>query len=142
LLKCKEYVDSRIATARRYMEDAQAAANNEQKSSVGDKYETGRAMMQMERDKAAMQLSEAVKLNNALRQIPAETRSQKIVPGSIVTTKTKKIFICIGIGKLNLDGEEVLVIAPTSPLGSALMGLMAEDQITFNGELIQILEIE
>lgn len=124
------------------MNDAQEAANDEQRSSAGDKYETGRAMMQIERDKAASQLSEAFRLRNALSQILPETNSQKIVLGSLVTTKTKKIFICIGIGKLNLEGEDIFVVAPTSPLGAALMGLARNDKVTFNSELIQILEIE
>jgi len=141
LLTCQQYVESRINTARRSMDDAQAAANDEQKSSAGDKYETGRAMMQIERDKAAMQLSEAMKLKNILIQISPEVHSKKIVLGSLVRTKTKKIFICIGIGKLNLDGEDILVVAPTSPLGTALMGLTKDDQTTFKGELMQILEI-
>ncbi len=142
LLRCQQYVESRIATATRYMNDAQEAANDEQRSSAGDKYETGRAMMQIERDKAAAQLSEAFRLRNAFSQILPEINSQKIVLGSLVTTKTKKIFICIGIGKLNLEGEDILVVAPTSPLGASLMGLARNDKFNFNGEMIQILDIE
>jgi transcription elongation GreA/GreB family factor len=124
------------------MDDAQEAANDEQRSSAGDKYETSRAMMQIERDKAAAQLSEALRLRNTFSQILPENNSQKIVLGSLVTTKTKKIFICIGIGKLNLEGEDILVVAPTSPLGAVLMGLARNDKFNFNGELIQILNIE
>ncbi len=124
------------------MNDAQEAANDEQRSSAGDKYETGRALMQIERDKAAAQLSEAFRLRNAFSQILPEINSQKIVLGSLVTTKTKKIFICIGIGKLNLEGEDILVVAPTSPLGASLMGLARNDKFNFNGEMIQILDIE
>jgi transcription elongation GreA/GreB family factor len=142
LLRCQQYVESRIATARRCMDDAQEAANDEQRSSAGDKYETSRAMMQIERDKAAAQLSEALRLRNTFSQILPENNSQKIVLGSLVTTKTKKIFICIGIGKLNLEGEDILVVAPTSPLGAVLMGLAINDKFNFNGELIQILNIE
>ena len=44
------------------MANAQESANAEEKSSAGDKYETGRAMMQIERDKAAQQLNESMKL--------------------------------------------------------------------------------
>ena len=99
------------------MVNAQQAANEEDKSSVGDKYETGRAMMQIERDKAAQQLDEALKLKNIIDQISVETGSGKIMLGSLVITNSKKIFISIGIGKLFLDDEEFLVVAPGSPLG-------------------------
>ncbi len=56
LALCHNYVDQRITNSKQAMDDAQAAANEEGKSSAGDKYETGRAMAQIERDKAAQQL--------------------------------------------------------------------------------------
>jgi len=141
LTECYRYVELRVATAKQSMDNAQQAANEEGKSSAGDKYETGRAMMQIERDKAAHQLNEAIKLKNVLDQISSEGRVDKIVLGSLVITSTKKIFISIGIGKLNFAGEDFLVVAPSSPLGIALMGLKKGDQITFNKEAITIVEI-
>jgi transcription elongation GreA/GreB family factor len=123
------------------MINAQEAANEEDKSSVGDKYETGRAMMQIERDKAAQQLDEAIKLKNIIDQISIETGSEKIMLGSLVITNSKKIFISIGIGKLLLGDEEFLVVAPGSPLGKQLLGLKVNDEITFNKERLRILQI-
>ena len=141
LAECKRYVASRIATANQSMVNAQEAANEEGKSSVGDKYETGRAMMQIERDKAAQQLDEAFKLKNIIDHISIEAVSGKIMLGSLVITNSKKIFISIGMGKMTLDGEEFLVVAPASPLGKALMGLKANDEIVFNKERLTILQI-
>ena len=141
LAECKRYVASRIATANQSMVDAQEAANEEGKSSVGDKYETGRAMMQIERDKAAQQLDEALKLKNIIDHISIEGASEKITLGSLVITNSKKIFISIGMGKVTLDGEEFLVVAPASPLGKMLMGLKVNDEIVFNKEALKILQI-
>ena len=123
------------------MINAQQAANEEDKSSVGDKYETGRAMMQIERDKAAQQLDEALKLKNIIDHLSIETGSGKIILGSLVITNSKKIFISIGIGKLILDDEEFLVVAPGSPLGKQLMGLKVNDETMFNKEQLTILQI-
>jgi transcription elongation GreA/GreB family factor len=142
LNKCREYVDSRIATAKQSMDDAQQAANEEGKSSAGDKYETGRAMMQIERDKAAQQLEEAIKLKTTLDKINPDIKFERVSLGSLVTTQGKKIFISIGIGKLNVDDIEFLVVGPNSPLGKALTGLQVNDQLTFNKELITVLEID
>jgi transcription elongation GreA/GreB family factor len=141
LAECKRYVASRIATANQSMIDAQEAANEEGKSSVGDKYETGRAMMQLERDKAAQQLDEALKLKAIIDHLSIEAFSGKVMLGSLVITNSKKIFISIGMGKMTLDGEEFLVVAPASPLGKALMGLKVNDEILFNKERLTILEI-
>ena len=56
---CQTYIQQRILTAKQAIEAAQQAANNETKSSSGDKYETGRAMMQLEIEKDSAQLSES-----------------------------------------------------------------------------------
>lgn len=142
LQECKEYVSKRIATSTQAMEGAQQAANEEGKSSAGDKYETGRAMMQIERDKAAQQLNEALKLKEILDRINPELHHEKISLGSLVITSTLKIFVTIGIGKLKVDGNDFLVVAPASPLGKTLMGLKAGDTFSFNktsNTIIQIL---
>ena len=141
LAECKRYVASRIATANQSMISAQEAANEEGKSSVGDKYETGRAMMQIERDKAAQQLDEAFKLKNIIDHISIEAGSGKVISGSLVITNSKKIFISIGMGKVTIHGEEFLVVAPASPLGKMVMGLKVNDEILFNKERLTILQI-
>ena len=141
LVKCREYVESRIATAQQAKDDAQAAANEESKSSVGDKYETGRSMMQIEGEKAAHQLAEALKLKNILDRLLPGARSEKVIVGSLVITDANKVFIAIGIGKLNVDNDEVLVVAPTSPLGKVLMGHSANDRVFFNNVAMIIREV-
>lgn len=141
LVKCREYVESRIATAQQAKDDAQAAANEESKSSVGDKYETGRSMMQIEGEKAAHQLAEALKLKNILDRLLPGARSEKVIVGSLVITDANKVFIAIGIGKLNVDNDEVLVVAPTSPLGKVLMGHSANDRVFFNNVTMIIREV-
>ena len=140
LIKCREYVDSRIATAQQAKTDAQAAANEESKSSVGDKYETTRSMMHLEGEQAAYQLAEALKLRTLLDRLP-DTQSKKIVSGSLVITNVNKIFVSIGIGKVNVNGEEILVVASTSPLGKILMGRCKNDRVTFNDQSMTILEV-
>ena len=141
LTECKRHVESRINTARQSMHDAQQSANEESKSSAGDKYETGRAMMQIERDKAAQQLDEALKLKNTLEQISLQARSDNIMLGTLVITDSKKIFISIGLGKVTIDDQEFLVVAPASPLGKVLMGLKVNDQAVFNKERLTILQL-
>ena len=70
-----------------------------------------------------------------------EMGSEKIMLGSLVITNSKKIFISIGVGKLILDDEEFLVVAPGSPLGKQLMGLKVNDETMFNKERLTILQI-
>ena len=54
---CVEIIQQRINAAVQAMQNAQEAANSEEKSSAGDKYETGRAMNHLEKDMHARQLA-------------------------------------------------------------------------------------
>ena len=123
------------------MKHAQDSANAEEKSSAGDKYETGRAMAQIERDKAAHQLEEALKLKSILNQINPVAVVNKVIQGSLVITEANRFYLAISIGKIEVDGEDFLVIAPTSPLGQELLNLKARDQFTFNKQVHVIREI-
>jgi hypothetical protein len=59
---CIAYVQTRMQAAQNAFNDAEQASNDDTKSSAGDKYETGRAMMQQEKDRNTIQLNEANKL--------------------------------------------------------------------------------
>jgi len=60
------YIDQRIDAAKKAIGEAQASANEETKSSAGDKYETGRAMMQLAIEQNSTQLAKKY----FLRSIP------------------------------------------------------------------------
>jgi transcription elongation GreA/GreB family factor len=142
LLKlCREYVSQRIRTTQDAIASAQAAANDETKSSSGDKYETTRAMMQLEIEKNAVQLSEALKLKQALDHIKIDNQSAAVMPGSVVITNQGNYFIAISAGKLEVDGKVFFTIAPSSPIGLRLQGLKAGETTNFNGRDFQIHEI-
>ncbi len=130
-----------MLTATTAMNDAQRSANEEDKSSAGDKYETGRAMMQIERDKAASQLEEALKLKRILDQIRPEVQHERILTGSVVITLLHNIFIAIGAGKIKVEGEDFLVVGSQSPLGKALMGKKPGDEFLFNNQSNAIVKI-
>jgi len=63
---CLAYIDERIQVANQAIQFAQDSANDETKSTAGDKYETGRAMAQLEIEKINAQLNESKKLSKIL----------------------------------------------------------------------------
>lgn len=129
---CLQQVEQRITTAREAMDAAQAAANNEGKSSAGDKYETGRAMMQLERDQNARLLSEALKLKQALDNIDPSRLHERAQTGSLLITDQGRYYLSISLGKLELNGQEWIALSPVTPLGSSLLGLKAGEATVFN----------
>ena len=139
---CLQLVEQRITTAKDAMDAAQAAANTEGKSSAGDKYETGRAMMQLERDQHARLLAEALKLKQALDNLDPSRTHQKIQSGSLCLTSAGNYYISISLGKLVHINEEYIALSPVTPLGSSLIGLQAGDTFEFNKRKITIQHVE
>ena len=53
---CQEFVNQKLDTIQKTILSNKEALNSETKSSAGDKHETGRAMLQLEMEKAGQQL--------------------------------------------------------------------------------------
>jgi transcription elongation GreA/GreB family factor len=136
--RCQSYVQQRIDTARQAMQSAQESANMEEKSSAGDKYETGRAMAQLERDRHAQLLAEALKLSQDLAKINVEKQYETVQPGSLIVTNRGIFFISTSVGKLTLDGQDYFAISSAAPIGQALAGKRAGESATFNRMTYQI----
>jgi hypothetical protein len=138
---CLALVQQRIANAKQAMNAAQESANTEEKSSAGDKYETGRAMAQIERDKAAQQLNEAIVLKNSLNRITTKSSANQVSLGSVVKTDKNHFFIAISVGKQRVGDTDYFVVAPTTPIGQLLIGLKVGSQFPFVNQTHTIKEI-
>lgn len=138
---CMKLINSRIQTAHQSMEAAQKAANSETKSSVGDKYETGRAMMQLEKEKNARQLAQCLQLKQQLVQTDFSSNSETIGPGSLVYTNHGNFIIGIGLGKISYDNQPWLSISTLSPIGKQLKGLKIGASFSFNNKTYEILKV-
>lgn len=142
LTLCHAVVQQRVDTARQAMTAAQESANEEGKSSAGDKYETGRAMAQIERDRYARLLADALAMARDLARINADKTYTSIFSGSVVTTDRGVFFISIGAGKLLADtGTAVFAVSPASPVALALTGKTTGDQVLFNKLTYTILAV-
>ena len=85
-------LNDRISNAEKAMKDAQDSANQEEKSSAGDKYETGRAMGQLQRDMNAKQSILAKKELAYLQQLSTSPKNQ-VGTGALVKTNNGIYFI-------------------------------------------------
>ncbi len=136
---CLAYVQLRLDAARAGMAAAQESSNSETKSSAGDKYETGRAMAQQERDRYAAQLHEAQQLLAALHKLNPELPADTVRPGALAATSLGLFYISIGAGKLTTaEGQEFLAISPAAPLAVALSGRRTGETVVFNGKPVQL----
>lgn len=132
--QCLEYVQSRMDAAQQGIDEAQQASKEDTKSSAGDKYETGRAMMQQETDRNMAQLNEANKLKVALNAINPFAAHTTIDTGSVVKTNNGNFYLAISAGTLQVDGVSYFAISPASPIGVKLKGLKPGDKFELNGK--------
>ena len=139
--RCLAYVQERILTATEAMQAAQESANSESKSSAGDKYETGRAMAQLERDRHAQLLADAKRMLADLEKINPGITTSVVVPGSLVRTSRGTFFLAISAGKLTLDGADYFAVSVASPIGALLLGKKAGEVVMFNKMGYEVLGI-
>ena len=107
------------------------ASNNDTKSSMGDKYETSREMLQQEINNLQIQLNEHLKSQQILKNI--NPNPHKIVTlGSLVETEKGMFFIAISLGELSFNQEKIFVISAESPLAKAMNGKKEGDVFIVN----------
>lgn len=139
---CLSYVKESISNFEKAIHNAQAAANEEGKSSAGDKYETGRSMMQLEIEKNVAQLAHSKQMLQILEKVKEIKITDFITQGSLVTTNHGIYYLTIGIGVVKLENDTFYVISQDSPIGLLLKGKKLNESFSFNGRNFTIEKIE
>lgn len=137
-LLCRNYISTREAEIKKVIEEAQDAAAGETKSSAGDKYETGREVMQQEINLNITRLNELHKLSLTLDHISPTQKGDKVVAGSLIYTNHGAFYISVSAGQLVADGLNFYAISAASPLGVKMLGKHAGHTFELNGKTFEI----
>ncbi|HRG88784.1 MAG TPA: hypothetical protein PLW44_07155 [Chitinophagales bacterium] len=139
---CMQQIEQRIATASEAMNMANSSANDETKSSAGDKYETTREMIQQEIDKLSAAIAEAVAQKQLLELISTQRIHDTVQSGSIVETDKNVFYISVAAGAIIIDNKKYLAISPSSPIGNKMIGLKQGDDFVFNNIKQTIISVQ
>lgn len=139
--QCVLYVVKREDTVTTIISSAQKALGSETKSSAGDKHETGRAMLQLEMEKAGKQLQGITQMKEILAKINTTKVSEIAHLGTVITTPKVNYYLSISAGKFTVLGKNYYAISISSPIGKLLLGKKVGDSITFNSNKITITTI-
>lgn len=139
--KCFTFIENRLETINITISEIQKALESETKSSAGDKHETGRAMLQIEREKAGNQLVEVLKIKEVFSKIDIYGTSKIAKLGSIVFTTQNNYFISISAGEIKIDQGSFYAISPNTPIGQLLISKKLGDEISFKNQKFQITEV-
>jgi len=139
--KCETFVNNRLQTIQDIISSNQSALQSETKSSAGDKHETGRAILQLEIEKAGQQLHFISQMKETLSKIKLEKTSTIAHLGSLVKTKNETYFLSISAGQLTVNNTQYFSVSVSSPIGKLLLGKQEKEAVTFNGKQVEIINI-
>jgi transcription elongation GreA/GreB family factor len=129
----KTTLTTRLDETKRSLESLKASSDGETKSTVGDKYETGRAMVQIELEKTANHLNQLTRQLQVINEIDVSRSSDTVDHGSLIKVNDKYYLLALSFGIVNIDKYTCYVISGASPIGKEMIGKKAGDQFTFRG---------
>ncbi len=134
------HISEKISDLMRDLSDIEKAKANETKSSAGDKYETSRAMLQQEKDKKMAQLDLWHTYQPIVKLLDSKSHNQ-VQLGSVVITDVNMLYVSVPAGKLLIEGNQVFAISTNAPLYKVLARRGKNEQVSFNGKVITIIDI-
>ncbi len=138
---CLSVVHERITELQASILDIQRSSQSDTKSSAGDKHETGRAMAQLEVEKQQVSLGNLIAMRDVLARLDPTVPQERVREGALVRTVRGLFYIAVGLGRLMVDGQEVLVMSPQAPLAEALQRTPIGGTARFNGVAHVVVEV-
>ena len=139
--QCQDALNQRLEAIKSTISDIQNSLQSETKSTACDKHETGRAMLQLEREKAGNQLAELQKQIGILHKINPEMSYSKVALGSLVKTTVSNYFIGVSVGEITIENETFYAISLSTPIGKLLVSKGVGDNIQFRMQKFTITDI-
>ena len=130
---CKSQLDHTLEILEIRKAEILIALESESKSSAGDKHETGRAMIQLDREKLGEQIKKAEKNKIVLNRLKHYKSTGVVRFGSAVQTNNSSYYIAIPVSSCLIDTNTFHCISPQSPIGVLLLGKKVGDKLEFNG---------
>ncbi|MDP5081089.1 MAG: GreA/GreB family elongation factor [Winogradskyella sp.] len=139
--QCQFFLNKRLEAIQNNISDIQNSLESETKSSAGDKHETARAMLQIDREKAGHQLADIEKQQEILNKINLNSTFQNIAFGSLVYTTQFNYFIAISAGEIAIENKKYYAISSGTPIAQLLLSKQVGDSIQFRDSKFTITEI-
>ena len=130
LQKIKTKLSEKIENFEKLIGETRASSNDT-KSSMGDKYETGREMLQQEINNLQVQLNEILKQRDFLKTVLPKP-NDKAEKGAIVKTEKGLFFISVSLGEIKFENEKIICVSPESPLAKAMFGKKKSEIFSIN----------
>ena len=129
---CANHLNNNLLSFEKRRLELLEALESESKNSAGDKHETGRAMLQLEREKLGEQIKKTERNLQLLMPLENHITTEKVSVGAVVKTTHFNYYIAISSPTLIVEQEEVYCISALSPIGKLLLGKKVGETLRFN----------
>ncbi|WP_267740185.1 GreA/GreB family elongation factor [Myroides injenensis] len=129
---CLERLNDKIDAFQSMVDDLSLDAQNDAKSSAGDKHETALSMMHLEQENISSKIKENLEIRDIISRIDAEKVSEKVEFGSVVKINSVMLFFSAALPKINVDEQSVLAVSVDAPIAKELLGKKLNDTFIFN----------
>lgn len=137
-----EMLDGKIDVFQDMIRTMTEDAQNDAKSSAGDKHETTLSKMHIEQENLSNKIREALAAKEILKRIDSKKKSEVVGFGSLVKINAIYLFVSTALPKVFIDDYSVLAISEDAPLIKLLWGKKVFDEVTYNGSVFRINELE
>jgi transcription elongation GreA/GreB family factor len=136
-----QHLQERMEQGKKDFQLAKESRDSDTKSSAGDKFETGREMMQREMDKINANLDMLQNQIAYMLRIDLHENIGHVGLGSFIETDAENNYLSVGLGKLSYTEIPFYAISADSPIGELLMGKQKNDTIELRGRIITLKSI-
>jgi len=137
----RNLLEKKLLRFQNELKQLQNSSNEETKSSMGDKYETGRAMLMQEQEKMADQIELINGQLRLLQSLNLDKGYKDIQFGSLVKTQQGLFFISISLGLIQEGDLKAFMVSANAPVAQAMLGKKRGESFILNGKSIKILAV-
>lgn len=141
ILSCHSIIEKRLEEFQLTERSAQESAAGDTKSSMGDKHETSRELLQQEREMNGRRMAEALRQQEELERILPDAQFMHIQTGALAETSLGWFFFSTALGFITVGSVKVAVVSMASPIGQALKGKASGESVSFQGKSLLIKHI-
>jgi len=138
----KQEIDSRVSEVQKALHNQKESLKTASESTAGDKHNTSRAMMHIEEEKFSKQLAQLLQLKKLIHKVSSTKASDVVTLGSLVETNKGWLYLAVPLGKVTIQGTELMAISLASPIGQALQGKKAGESVKFNGQVWEVKRVD
>lgn len=138
----KKSIQDKIITFRERIEGLSQDAQNDAKSSAGDKHETALSMMHLEQEKLNAKLTEYTSQLKELNEIEKLLPTTIVKRGALIETEFFCFLIGIALPQIEVENKKVFGISLSAPLAQILLSKSIGESFKIGEKLQSIVKIE